>query len=128
MGGDRARGDFAFDEVIMLFFQRTSGGIDSVLNVVKSKPAPNIVSGFFPYPQRQRIKSESTLSRGGAGQTFRPVRYEMQSVLETSRFRKKRWVGSPYEKEFAVKVKRKESKSLAELVTKKPGIIPRIMQ
>lgn len=114
----------------MLFFQRTrtEGGHDSVLNVVKSKPAPNIVSGFFPHPQRSRIKSESTLSRGGAGQLFRRVRYEMQSVLETSRFKKKGWAGSPYAKELSVKVKRKESKSLAELVTKKPGIIPRIVQ
>jgi len=107
----------------MLFFQRTAGGFESVQNVIKSKPAPNIVSGFYPHPQRQKIKSESNMSRGPAGQTFRPVRFEMSSVLETHIFKKKGWTGSPYAKELSTKVKRKESKGLAASVTAKPGIV-----
>lgn len=100
----------------------------SIKAVVESKPAPNIVSGFYPAPQRGRIRSATVESRGPAGRKFRPVRYEMQSVLETHRFRKKGWVGSPYAENLAVKTKRRESKSLAELVAEKPNVIKRIFK
>jgi len=98
----------------------------SIAPVVNSRAAPNIVSGFYPHPQRGRIRSATVLSRGPSGQTFRPVQYEMSSVLETHRFRKKGWVGSPYANELAVKTKRKESKLLAQIITTKAPAVRRI--
>lgn len=100
---------------------------NSIMPVVNSRAAPNIVSGFYPHPQRQRIKSDSNMARGGTGRTFRPVRYETQSILITNLYRLKAWVGSPYAKELAPRTKRKESKLLAAKVSafppKFPGLI-----
>lgn len=109
----------------MLMVGLTEGNIRAV---VESKPAPNVVSGFFPHPQRGRIKSETVMSRGAAGRTYRPVRYEMPSVLQTHIFRKKGWQGSPYAPELAVRTKQRESKLLAELVTSKPKTLPRVVR
>ena len=109
----------------MFMVRKTEG---TVRAVVESGPAPNVVSGFYPAPQRLRIKSDSNLSRGSAGATFRRVRYEMMSVLQTHIFRRKKWVGSPYAKELASRTKRKESKQLAEIITTKPKVLPRIVQ
>lgn len=101
---------------------------DSIQAVVNSTPAPNVVSGFYPHPQRGRIKSATVESRGMAGLKSRPVRFEMQSVLETHRFRKKGWVGSPYANNLAAKTKRVQSKQLAAVIAAKPGVITRIIQ
>jgi len=100
----------------------------SIKEVVESGPAPNIVSGFFPAPQYNRIRSSTVQSRGPAGRTYRPVAYEMQSVLQTNRFRRKGWWGSPYAERFAVGTKRRESKLLAEIITSKPPPIKRITE
>lgn len=106
---------------------KVSGLIDGSIDaVVNSGAAPNVVSGFYPHPQRGRIKSATVLSRGAAGLTFRPVQFEMPSVLQTHIFRKSGWVGSPYANELAVRTKRKESKSLAEVITAKPATIRRV--
>jgi len=109
----------------MLFTGLTEGNVKAV---VDSGPAPNIVSGFFPAPQRTRIKSATVQSRGSAGETFRRIGYEMQSVLQTHIFRKRSWVGSPYAKNFAPQTKRRESKMLAEVITTKPVAIKRIQR
>ena len=98
----------------------------SIMAVVNSKSAANVVSGFYPAPQRGKIKSATVLSRGPDGRTYRPVAYEMASVLETHKFRKKGWVGSPYENTKAVKVKQKTSKMLAAIITSKPKVIKRL--
>ena len=100
----------------------------SVKAVVESGPAPNVVSGFFPAPQYTRIKSATVQSRGSAGETFRRIGYEMQSVLQTHIFRKKNWVGSPYAEELAPRTKRAESKLLSEVITTKPLAIKRIVR
>jgi len=109
----------------MLFTGITEGNVKAV---VESGPAPNIVSGFFPYPQRNRIKSATVESRGAAGRTFRRVGYEMQSILQTHIFRKKGWTGSPYASRFAVNTKRRESKLLSEVITTKPVTVKRIVR
>lgn len=109
----------------MLFTGLTEGNVRAV---VESGPAPNVVSGFFPHPQRGRIKSATVQARGSAGRTFRQIGYEMQSVLQTHIFRKKGWVGSPYAKNLAVGTKRQESKLLAEVITTKPVAIKRIVR
>ena len=100
---------------------------NSIIPVVNSRPVPNVVSGFYPAPQRMRIKSDMNMARGATGRTFRPVRYETQSILLTHMYRLKAWVGSPYAKELAVKTKRKESKVLSAKVSafppKFPGLI-----
>ena len=100
---------------------------NSIMPVVNSGPVPNIVSGFYPHPQRRRIKSDMNMARGASGRTFRPVRHETQSILLTNLYRLKAWVGSPYAKELAVKTKRKESKLLSAKVSafppKFPGLI-----
>lgn len=99
------------------------GSIDAVVN---SRAAPNKVSGFYPHPQRGRIKSATVQSRGASGMKNRPVRFEMQSVLETHIFRRKGWAGSPYANELAVRTKTKESKALESVITTKPPKIRRI--
>ena len=101
---------------------------NNVKAVVESGPAPNVVSGFFPAPQRTRVKSATVESRGAVGRTFRRIRYEMQSVLQTHIFRKKKWEGSPYANRFAVNTKRRESKRLSEVITTKPATIRRIVR
>lgn len=111
-----------------MFLVGTMGGFNSVRNVVESKPAPNRVSGFFPASQRSKIRSESVISAGGAGRTFRPATYEMQSILETHLHRLKKWIGSPYAQHFAVTSKRKESKELAASVEVKSPVIPRMVR
>jgi hypothetical protein len=110
----------------MLFTGMTDA--DGIRAVVESGPAPNIVSGFFPAPQRGRIKSATVESRGAAGATFRRIGYEMQSILQTHIFRKKGWASSPYASRFAVRTKQRESKLLAEVITTKPVVIKRIVR
>ena len=102
-----------------MFLVETSGGIGAVKNVANAKPAANIVSGFFPYPQRKSIKSATVLSRGPAGTTRRKVRYEMQSVLQTHRERKTGFAKSSYAMDLSEPVKRAESKNLNKSATSK---------
>ena len=109
----------------MLFTGLTEGNVKAV---IESGPAPNVVSGFFPAPQRNRIKSATVESRGVAGRTFRRIGYEMQSVLQTHIFRNKKWEGSPYASRFAVGTKRRESKLLSEVITTKPVTVRRIVR
>ncbi len=109
----------------MLFTGLTESNIRAV---VESGPAPNVVSGFFPAPQRSRIKSATVESRGAAGRTFRRIGYEMQSILQTHIFRKKKWEGSPYASRFAVRTKQRESKLLSEVITTKPVTVKRIVR
>jgi len=106
----------------MIFQRETSGGIGAARNVANAKPAANIVSGFFPHPQRTTIKSATVLSRGPAGTTRRRVRYEMQSVLETHRSRKTGFAKSAYAMDLSEPVKRAESKQLAKGATSKAVI------
>ena len=99
----------------------------SIAAVVNSKPAPNKVSGFYPHPQRGRIKSATVQSRGPAGTTHRITQFEMQSVLQTNIFRRKKWAGSPYANELAVGTKTKESMALQNVITTKPPKVRRIV-
>lgn len=74
-------------------------------------------STFFPTAQRERIQSEILQPAGGSGTTFRRTQSELQSVILTHAYRKRGWVGSPYERELAVPVKQRESKLLAALIS-----------
>lgn len=107
----------------MIFQRETGGGIGAVKNIVNSKPASNLVSGFFPAPQRDKIKSAVMASAGPAGLTHRRVRFEAQSILQSHRERKTGFVKSSYALNLAEPVKRAESKKLAGIITpKRPQI------
>lgn len=100
----------------MIFQRETNGGIGAIKNVVNSKPASNLVSGFFPAPQRDKIKSAVMASAGPAGTTHRRVRFEAQSILQTHRERKTGFVKSAYAMNLAEPVKRAESQTLAKSI------------
>lgn len=110
-----------------MFLVETSGGIGGVKNVANAKPAANLVSGFFPYPQRQKIKSATVMSRGPAGMTHRKVRYEMQSVLQTHIERKTGFRKSAYAMDLSEPIKRAESKQFAKSATPKKSITRRVI-
>lgn len=101
-----------------------SGGWDAVSNITAGigKGASSLVGSFFPAAQRDTIKSETVQAAGGAGQTYRPTAPEGQSWIETMQYAEQQWIGSPYEAQFAVPAKIKESKQLAKSVSA-PGAI-----
>lgn len=96
-----------------------SGGWDAIQNITAGigKGASTLVSGFFPTPQRETIKSETVQAAGGAGQTYRTIAPEGQSWIETMQWAGDQWLGSPYEQQFAIPTKIQESKELAKSVS-----------
>lgn len=69
---------------------------------------------FFPSLQRETVKSETVEAAGGTGQTFRPTAQENQSMIETLKWMKDNWLGSPYEENLSVGFKSAESQRLAQ--------------
>jgi len=94
----------------------SKNGIGIITSQIGKGASPHTGSAFFTTPQRSKIKSELTQSAGGGGQTFRKVRPELQSVILTNFYRRRGWIGSPYEANMAIPVKRRESKDLASLI------------
>lgn len=99
--------------------QTVQGGWDALTNITAGigKGASTLVSGFFPAPQRETIKSESVLAAEGSGLTYRPVLPENLSMGWTQNFAKQDWIGSPYEPQFSVPAKTKETQELAAKVS-----------
>lgn len=98
---------------------QSKNGISVIVNQLGKGSSPHTGSSFFPANQRSKIKSELTQSANNMGRTFRLVRPELQSVILTNFYRRRGWVGSPYEANMAIPVKRKESKSLASLIQRR---------
>lgn len=96
-----------------------SGGWDALTNVTQSigQGASSLVSGFFPAPQRNTIVSETVQAAGGAGQTYRATAPDTPSMFETLAMQADEWIGSPYEMQYAVPEKIKESKQIAASVS-----------
>lgn len=99
--------------------QTVEGGWNALANITAGigKGASTLVSGFFPTPQRETIKSESIAAAGGGGQTYRTTLPENLSMGWTRNFADQDWIGSPYQNQFAVPIKIKESKDLAAKVS-----------
>lgn len=99
--------------------QTVQGGWDALTNITAGigKGASTLVSGFFPAPQREIIKSESVAPAEGSGMTYRPVLPENLSMGWTRNFANQDWIGSPYEPQFAVPAKIKEGQELAAKVS-----------
>lgn len=102
-----------------MFATLVQGGWDAIQNVTNTigQGASTLVSGFFPTPQRDTIKSESVAPAEGAGQTYRPVLPENISMGWTRNFAAQDWINTPYENQFAVPAKTKESQELAAQVS-----------
>ena len=97
------------------------GGWNATQNItgqIGRGASPHTGSAFFTTPQRSKIKSEITRAAGGTGQTYRRTKPQIQSVTLTNFYRSKGWVGSPYESNMAVPVKRTESMALAKKITR----------
>jgi hypothetical protein len=94
----------------------SKNGIGIITSQIGKGSSPHSGSSFFPAAQRSKIKSELTQSGANMGKTFRSVRPELQSVILTNFYRRRGWIGSPYEANMAISVKRKEGLSLAKLI------------
>lgn len=102
--------------------QTVAGGWDAIANITAGigKGASTFVGSFFPTPQHEKIKSESVAPAEGSGQTYRQTRWENPSMQLSWNFAQKDWIGSPYEDQFAVPVKIKESQDLAAKISAEP--------
>lgn len=102
--------------------QTVEGGWNAIANITAGigKGASTLVSGFFPTPQREKIKSESVASAGAAGTTYRQTRWENPSMQLSWNFAQKDWIGSPQEAQFAIPAKVKESQQLAGKISAEP--------
>jgi hypothetical protein len=94
----------------------SKNGIEIITSQIGKGASPHTGSAFFSTPQRSKIKSELTQSAANMGQTFRKTTPELQSVILSNYWRSKGWIGSPYEADMAIPVKRRESRNLAKLI------------
>lgn len=100
--------------------QTVAGGWNAVANVAAGigKGASSLVSGFFPTPQRDKVKSEIVAPAGGSGQTYRPVLPENLGMMQTWSWSQQDWeLPNPYQAQFAVPSKIQESQDLAAKVS-----------
>ena len=102
--------------MLIMALGQSRNGIGIITSQIGKGASPHTGSAFFTTPQRSKIKSELTQSAANQGRTFRSVRPELQSVILTNFYRRHGWIGSPYEADMAIPVKRKESKNLAALI------------
>jgi len=103
--------------------QTVEGGWNALANITAGigKGASALVSGFFPTSQRETIKSESVLAAGGSRMTYRPVLPENIGMLQTWNWSQEDWrTPNPYQAQFAVPAKVKESQDLAAKVSTGP--------
>jgi len=100
--------------------QTVQGGWSALANITSGigKGASTLVSGFFPTPQRDKVKSESVLAAEGSGLTYRPTLPENIGMMQTWSWSQRDWeTPNPYQAQFAVPAKIKESQGLAAKVS-----------
>ncbi|MBW8003347.1 MAG: hypothetical protein FVQ80_15260 [Planctomycetes bacterium] len=99
-----------------------AGGFNAVDNIINGigQGVSRIGSTFFPAPQRTQVISEITKSAPNQGDIFRKTAVENQSMIETAAMLANDWINTPFENQFAIPVKVRESRQLAEKVSTGP--------
>jgi len=95
-----------------------TGGWNAATNIVNTigKGASSLIGSFFPTQQKTTIKSETVQAAGGSGMTYRPVRQDAPSLIESNYWATSLWEGSPYAAQYAPTTKVQESQALAQTV------------
>jgi len=100
--------------------QTVEGGWNDIANITSGigKGAGTLVSGFFPTSQREKVAGGSPAPAEGAGLTYRPVLPENIGMHQTWSWSQKDWLTpNPYQEQFAIPTKTKESQELAAKVS-----------
>jgi len=103
--------------------QTVEGGWNAIANITSGigKGAGTLVSGFFPTSQREKVAGGSPAPAEGSGLTYRPVLPENIGMHQTWSWSQKEWeTPNPYQEQFAIPTKTKESQDLAAKVSAKP--------
>ena len=96
------------------------GGWNAIENITAGigKGASAFTSEFFPTSQREKVAGGGPAPAEGSGMTYRPVLPENLGMMQTWSWSQKDWLTpNPYQAQFAVPAKIKESQELAAKVS-----------